>query len=108
LVLVYSTVAGNQANQAFDNIDALALESFGSVVAGGPVNCDPGVETTSHGYNFSDDNSRIRLAIASPAERPGVPVAPVGVFLDSSPALALEPCIGVCTTPHDGYSAWAY
>jgi len=57
-VLVYADVVNNTANQAFANIDTHTLESFGSVVAGGPpdANCLVGT-TTSHGYNFSDDDS---------------------------------------------------
>jgi hypothetical protein len=62
-VLVYATVVGNQANQAFANIDSLAVESFASVVAGGaspPPNSNCVIHpeaTTSHGYNFSDDDT---------------------------------------------------
>lgn len=52
--LVYATVVSNTAG-AFGNIDTDTLESFGSVVAKGGVNCL--ATTTSHGYNFSDDAS---------------------------------------------------
>ncbi len=63
LVLVYSTVIGNQANQGFANIKSARLESFGSVVAGGASpppnsNCNFNPQNTiSHGYNFSDDDT---------------------------------------------------
>ena len=52
--LIYATVVGNTAG-AFGNIDTVTLDSFGSVVAKGAVNCL--ATTTSHGYNFSDDGS---------------------------------------------------
>ena len=53
--LVYTTVARNVAGN-FGNIDTVRLESFGSVIAesGGTGNCL--AKTTSHGYNFSDDD----------------------------------------------------
>lgn len=53
--LVYTTVARNVAGN-FGNIDTLRLESFGSVVAesNGTGNCL--AATTSHGYNYSDDD----------------------------------------------------
>ena len=53
--LVYTTVVRNVA-QNFGNIDTATLESFGSVVAEseGTGNCL--ATTTSHGYNYSDDD----------------------------------------------------
>jgi hypothetical protein len=53
--LVYATVVRNVAGN-FGNIDSTTLESFGSVVAEsqGTGNCL--AKTTSHGYNFSDDD----------------------------------------------------
>jgi hypothetical protein len=55
--LIYATVVGNDANTAFSNITTGALESFGSVVAlGAHGNCFA-KPTTSHGYNFSDDDT---------------------------------------------------
>jgi hypothetical protein len=55
--LVYATLVGNTAAN-FGNLDTTTLESFGSVIAGrgGGGNCLPGT-TTSHGYNFSDDDT---------------------------------------------------
>jgi Right handed beta helix region len=53
--LVYTTVARNVAGN-FGNIDTVTLESFGSIVAesNGTGNCL--AATTSHGYNYSDDD----------------------------------------------------
>jgi hypothetical protein len=53
--LVYTTVARNIAGN-FGNIFSSTLESFGSVVAEsvGTGNCL--ATTTSHGYNYSDDD----------------------------------------------------
>lgn len=53
--LVYTTLVGNTAEN-FGNLDTTTLESFGSVIArsGGTGNCL--AKTTSHGYNFSDDD----------------------------------------------------
>jgi hypothetical protein len=53
--LVYTTLVGNTAGN-FGNLDTTTLESFGSVIAesGGSGNCL--AQTTSHGYNFSDDD----------------------------------------------------
>jgi parallel beta helix pectate lyase-like protein len=53
--LVYATLVDNIAGN-FGNIFTTTLESFGSVIAesGGTGNCF--AKTTSHGYNFSDDD----------------------------------------------------
>ena len=53
--LVYTTVARNVAGN-FGNIDTATMEAFGSVVAesNGTGNCL--AATTSHGYNYSDDD----------------------------------------------------
>lgn len=54
--LVYATIVRNIAGN-FGNLTTTTLEAFGSVVAesSGTGNCQPGT-TTSHGFNFSDDD----------------------------------------------------
>jgi hypothetical protein len=54
--LVYATLVDNTAGN-FGNLFTTTLESFGSVIArsSGTGNCFTGA-TTSHGYNFSDDD----------------------------------------------------
>jgi hypothetical protein len=97
-VLVYATVIGNQANQAFANIDSLTLESFGSVVAGGaspPTNSNCVINppaTTSHGYNFSDDDT-CSFTAATDRENAGDPM--VGQLADNGgPTQTMLPASG--------------
>jgi Right handed beta helix region len=79
--LVYATIVGNTAGN-FGNIATSVLESFGSVIArsNGTGNCQPPA-TTSHGYNFSDDDL---CNLTDPTDRedagdPGLgPLAPNG------------------------------
>jgi Right handed beta helix region len=64
--LVYATVVDNSANTAFSNIDTGSLASFGSVVARGAEGNCLANPTTSHGYNFSDDDT---CRFAEPTDR---------------------------------------
>jgi hypothetical protein len=61
LTLVYSTVTNNAAANGGANIeDPISMTSFGSVVTspqGGSTNCANVNVTTTHGFNFSDDNT---------------------------------------------------
>ena len=57
VTLVYATVVQNTATKGAI-VATFGLTSFGSVVAqpqGGGTNCESGVTTTSHGFNFTDD-----------------------------------------------------
>jgi hypothetical protein len=85
-VLVYATVVGNQATTAFDNVDSLTIESFGSVVAGGASpppnnNCviNPAA-TISHGYNYSDDTT---CSFTDPTDRQDAGDPMVGQLADN-------------------------
>jgi predicted outer membrane repeat protein len=86
IVLVYATVVGNRAIQAFDNIDSKSLESFGSVVAGGASppprsNCIVHPEAMiSHGYNFSDDDT---CSFTDPTDRQNAGDPMVGQLADN-------------------------
>jgi hypothetical protein len=97
-VLVYATVVGNQATTAFDNIDGLTIESFGSVVAGGASpppnnNCVINPEATlSHGYNFSDDTT---CSFTDPTDRQNAGDPMVGQLADNGgPTQTMLPAPG--------------
>ncbi len=91
ITLVYSTVVGNIANTAFGNIDTQTLETFGSVIArnGDTGNCL--ANTTSHGYNFSDDDS---CGLTAPTDRQDAGEPMLGPLADNggpTPTLLPQP-----------------
>jgi hypothetical protein len=78
--LVYATVVNNRANQGFDNIDTQHLESFASVVAKHGTNVNCLAQTTSHGFNFSDDDT---CRFTDPTDRENAGDPQLGPLIDN-------------------------